>query len=217
MAWGDFVPNLLVGNVRGRSRPNYGEGDQRLSLNNGGEMVVSQSLLAKAQLASACDSWSMMIPTGSAFTNVANMPTTRAELLLYNGEPGGGKSYVIDQIGFLSLTSVTAASGVTIIYQVNVSAVTDEPLVLINSPIGNVYNGRAQRDLALTTMVANKWTPLAATPAGAAASIGLGVVAEVNGGIILRPGYTLGVNAVLGTATGTSLMSISWHEVNLPY
>ena len=68
----------------------------------------------------------------------------------------------------------------------------------------------------VTTMTANKWTALAATPAGAAASIGLGVVAEVKGGIIIRPGFTLGLNAVVGTATGTSLIGCSWHEATLP-
>jgi hypothetical protein len=156
-----------------------------------------------------------MIPTGSAFTNVAAMPTTRAELLLYNGEGANGKSYLIDQISFLSLTSVTAAAGVTLVYQVNGSTVTDDTAVLINSPLGLAYQGRAQRDLALTTMVANKWTAIAASGAGAAASIGLGVVAEVGGGIILPPGSCLGVNAVVGTATGTSLMGISWVEVQL--
>lgn len=44
---------------------------------------------------------------------------------------------------------------------------------------------------------------------------GTGCVANIEGGIILTPTATLGVNAVLGTATGTSLMGIAWHEVEM--
>lgn len=216
MATGDIVG--VTGLVRGTSASNYtgGGGEGRFAANSRGDQSVVLGLLPKTELVRLGDSWSCMIPTGSAYTNVANMPTTRSELSLYNGEPGTGKHYVIDTVSFLSLTSVTAAAGVTLIYQVNsVTALTDNTAILINSPMGKSYGGRALRALATTTAVANKWTALAATPAGAAASIGLGVVAEVNGGIIVPPGYTLHLNAVIGTATGTSLLGVSWHEVQL--
>ena len=216
--YGDLVPNVLMGTVRGTTRTNYGEGEQRLALVNGGEAVVVQGLPSKSEVVRLGNTWSCQIATGSAFTNVANMPTTRAELALYNGEPGNGKSYVIDSVWFLSLTSITALSNATIIYQVaNAAALTDDANQLINSPLGRVYNGKAKRAVAVTTMTANKWAALAAGTNAATASIGFGVVAEVNGGIIVQPGMTLGVNAVVGTATGTSLMGIAWHEVQLPY
>lgn len=209
----------ITGLVRRKNVPDYGEGTTgQLAINGRGEALVSQALLSKAGLVVQGNSWSVMTATGSAFTNVANMPTTLAVLALYNGEPGTGKSYVIDQIGFLCLTSITAASGLTLIYQMGApAALTDDTAQLINSPVGATYNGRAKRAINVTTMIANKWTPLASNGgAGAAVSIGTGCVANVDGGIIVPPGYTLGVNAVLGTATGTSLMSISWHEVQLP-
>ena len=160
--------------------------------------------------------WTVQIATGSAFTNVAGMPTTRAELALYNGELSGGKSYLIEEISFLSLTSITAAASVGIIWQVGApAALTDDTAQLINSPLGLVYNGRAKRAVAVTSMTANKWTVAATSPTSPAASIGTAVVADVKGRIIVRPGYTLGVNAVVGTATGTSLMGITWTEVEL--
>lgn len=202
--------------VRRGSVPDYNDGsDSAVAINHRGETLVSQVLPSKASLAILGSSFNMMIPTASAYTNVAGMPTTRAELALYNPDPVN--SYVIDSIYFLSLTSITAAAGVTLIYQVaSVAALTDNTAVLINSPVGKVYDGRAMRALAVTTMTANKWAAVASVGAGAAASIGLGVVAEVNGGIIVRPGYTLGLNAVAGTATGTSLIGVSWHEMALP-
>lgn len=206
------------GVVRGNAPPDYNSGStSQIAINPRGDQLVADSLPSKTELVRLGNSWNMMIPTGSAYTNVANMPTTRAELALYNAGPSTGRSYVIDQIYFLSLTSVTAASGVSIIWQLDqVAALTNNTAVLINSPLGADYGGTAQRALAVTTMTANKWCVAAATPAGAAASIGLGLVANIDGGIIVSPGFTLGVNTVAGTATGTSLMGISWHEVDLP-
>ncbi len=201
--------------VRG-PRAKYSQGiDVPVTITQGGELITTQGLPPKTEAVRLNDCWSMMIPTGSAFTGVAGMPTTRAELVLYNNEPGGGKSFIIDTVGFLSLTDITALSNATIIYQVNGTSVTDEALVLINSPTGATYGGKAEKDLATTAFVANKWTPLAGAGNPATATLGFGFVAEVNGGIILRPGSALGVNAVCSSTTGTHLMSISWQEAVL--
>lgn len=208
--------SAIEARVRGSSRDELNAGsDSSLRMSKGGELYIAQALPSKAEAVRLGNYWTTTIPTGSAFTNVANMPTTRAELILYNGNVNGGASLIIDQISFLSLTSVTAAAGVAIVWQVNNSTVTDDTTVLINGATGLTYGGRAQRDLALTTMVANKWTIANTSPTGAAASIGLSVVAEINGGIIVKPGFALGVNAVVGTAVGTSLMGISWIEAEL--
>lgn len=206
----------IYGVVRKDNPPAYNDGStSQVGINPRGEVLTVAALPRKTELTRLGDSWSAVIPTGSAYTNVANMPTTRAELALYNGD--AVKSYVIDSVWMYCLTSITAASGITLIYQVGSPAVlTDNTAVLINSPLGLVYGGRAKRALAVTTMVADKWAALASLGSGAAVSIGVGCFADVGGGIILRPGYTLGLNAVVGTATGTSLIGVSWHEVELP-
>lgn len=210
----DPVTNIFYGTVRGTSRPNYSEGESRFGLVNGGETVVAQGLPRNTEITRLGNSWSCQIATGSAFTHVANMPTTRAELALYNGD--ASKSYVIDSVWYLALTSHTAASGATLIYQVAAAAaLTDDAAQLINSPMGKVYNGKAKRAVAVTTMTANKWAALASGTTGAAASIGHGIFADVQGRIILTPGMTLGLNVVVGTATGTGLIGLAWHEVLL--
>jgi hypothetical protein len=206
----------IYGTVRRGAVADYNDGStSQVAVNNRGDMLVAPSLLSKAELARLGRSWSCTIATGSAYTNVAGMPTTRAELALYNGD--STKSYIIDQVWFLSLTSIAAAANVSLIYQVGFpAALTDDAAQLINSPLGLTYSGRAKRAVAVTTMVANKWAVLAASGANASASIGTGIVANVDGGIILIPGATLGLNAVAGTAAGTSLIGVSWHEVELP-
>ena len=210
-----MAETTMEARVRG-PRAKYSQGvDVPVTITNGGEMLVTAGLPAKTEGVRLRDSWSMVIPTESQFAGVAAFPTTRAELVLYNGEPGGGQSYIIDTVGLVCTVSTAALSNATIIYQVNGTGITDEVLVLINSPVGDTYNGKATKDLATTAFVANKWTPLASGTQAATASIGFGIVAEVNGGIILRPGMALGVNAVVGTATGDYVMSISWQEAVL--
>lgn len=214
------MAEAITGRVRANQRPQQGQGaDSAMAILPGGEQLFANGLPLKTESARLGDLWSCQIATGSAFTNVANMPTTRAELALYNGEPGGGKSYIIDTVWFLSLTSITALSNATLIYQVaSAAALTDDTAQLINSPLGKTYGGKAKRAVAVTTMTANKWAVLGCGTNAATASIGFGVFAEINGGIILTPGMTLGVNAVVGTATGTSLVGFSWREEVLqPY
>ncbi len=212
------MTDVSTARVRSVTRPRYSDGiDAAVGIGSGGELITVNGLPSKTEGVRLQNVWSCQIATGSAFTNVAGMPTTRAELALYNGEPGGGASYIIDSIWFLSLTSITALSNASIIYQVaSAAALTNDTAQLINSPIGSVYGGRALRAVAVTTLTANKWAVLASATNAATASIGFGAVAEVNGGIVVRPGMTLGVNAVVGTATGTSLMGFSWREEVLP-
>ncbi len=204
--------------VRGAVRPRYNEGaDSPYSQLAGGELLTVNGLPAKTEGVRLQNVWTCQIATASAFTNVAGMPTSRAELALYNGESSGGLSYIIDNIWFLSLTSITALSNASIIYQVvSAAALSNDTAQLINSPIGSVYNGKALRAVAVTTMATNKWAVAATGTNAATASIGFGVYAEINGGIVVRPGMTLGVNAVVGTATGTSLMGFTWREEVLP-
>lgn len=207
----------LYANVRQTAPETYSSGQSQVDQNPRGDLCVAPALLPKTELTRLANSWYTVIPTGSAFTNVAGMPTTRAELAIYNGYTDA-TNLIIDQIWFASLTSITAAANITIIYQVvQVAALTDNTAVLISSPLGKVYSGSVLKALAVTTMVANKWALVGAgTTGGAAASIGAGAVAEMAGGIIVKPGFTLGVNAVVGTAVGTSLMGILWHETKLP-
>jgi hypothetical protein len=207
------------GIVRRGSVPDYNDGStSQISINPRGEQLEVNALPLKAEYVRLGDSWSCQTATGSAFAPVAAMPTTLAVLALYNGNPNPGATLVIDAIWYMSLTSMAAASSATVIYQVSASAaaLTDDAAQLINSPMGKVYSGLTKRAINVTTMTANKWTAVGCGPASAAASIGYGVFCEINGGIQVRPGSTLGVNAVVGTAVGTAVMGIAWHEIYLP-
>lgn len=213
------MSDSIFGVVRRGSVPDYNDGaTSQVGINPRGELLCANALPSKAEYVRLGNSWSCQIATGSAFAPVAAMPTTRAELALYNGNANPGLTFVIDAIWYFALTSQAAAAGATLIYQVkaDAAALADDAAQLINSPVGKVYGGLAKRAVAVTTMVANKWSVVGCSHTSAAASIGHGVYAEINGGIQVRPGATLGLNAVVGTAVGTAIIGVSWHEVYLP-
>lgn len=213
------MSDSIFGVVRRGSVPDYNDGStSQIGINPRGELLVTQASPHETEYVRLGNTWTCQTATGSAFAPVAAMPTTLAVLALYNGNPNPGATLVIDAIWYMSLTSMAAASSATVIYQVSASAaaLTDDTAQLINSPIGKVYGGLTKRAINVTTMTANKWAVVGAGGASAAASIGYGVYCEINGGIQVRPGATLGVNAVAGTAVGTAVMGISWHEIYLP-
>lgn len=212
----------LLARTRKTSVPSYSDSQEVIPAGNDrGELLVAQSLPPKTELVRLGQTWETRIASGSAFTHVAALPTTRAELALYNGEPSGGKSYVIDSVWHLGITSMAAAGSVALIAQIapGVAALTDDTAQLITGRTGKVtYGGYAKRAVAVTTMTANRWSLLQSSNSGggATAQIGLATFADVFGAWILRPGDTFGVNVVAGTAAGTAVMGIVWHEVQLP-
>ena len=203
------------GRVRGTATPAYGESDSPFGMTKRGEQLTALGVPSKTELVRLGDTWSLQIAAADAFTHVAAAPTTRAEIVLYNGEPGSGKSYVINSVWSVCTLTIQAVSSSTLIYQVDdsIAAPTDNATQLIVSPLGHDYGGNALKALAVTTLAANKWASLASSAAGAAVSVGFGLVAEVDGGIILQPGATLGLNLIQGTAVGKSVIGVNWSEV----
>ncbi len=207
----------LYANVRQTAPETYSSGQSQVDQNPRGDLCIAQALLPKTEMTRLANTWYTITPTGSAFAPVAAMPTTLAVLAIYNGYTDT-TCLIIDQIWITTLTSAGAATNYGILAQVlQVAALTDSATVLVTSPLGKVYSGSVLKAINVTTMVANKFSILGVgTSGGAAAGIGTGAVAEVAGAIIVKPGFTLGVNAIAGTASGTAMMGILWHEAKLP-
>lgn len=217
MAWGDFVPNLLVGLVRGSERPAYGAGDQRLSLTNGGEVVVSQGLPSKSERVRMGQTWYASIPTANAFQPVAAWPTTLANIVLYNG--ASKKSYVIETVWGVGITSIAAATSFSLLAQLSatgIAAPTDNAAVLRSGRMGGTYGGSAKLAIANTDFaLTNKWDVIGESPGHPSTAIGAGVFADVDGGWVVRPGACFCTNVVASTAAGTMIQGISWTEIDL--
>src|SRR5438132_3345792 len=103
--------------VRKQLAQDYGEGQQPISATTRGGLLIQQDLPERSELVRLGNSYGAQIPTGSAFTFVAAWPTTRAELVLWNGEATGGKSYVIDRCWIANITTMAAAQPIAMLGQ----------------------------------------------------------------------------------------------------
>ncbi len=211
----------LYANTRLTAPEAYNSGQSQVDMNPRGDLCVAPAMLPKAELTRLGQTWYCVIATGSAFNLVAGYPAstgTRAELAIRNGYTDT-TCLVVDQIWFTNLVTQGALSGYTLLYQVlAAAALTDDTAQLISSPLGKSYGGSVTRAVAVTTMITNKWGVAGVGSSnGAAVSIGATVVAEIGGNIIVKPGYTIGLNVMAGTVcTAGGLMGMMWHEMKLP-
>lgn len=212
--------------VRRSTVPDYNEAQQCLPGGNSrGESLFAQALPERSELVRQGKSWAAAIPTGSAFTYVAGWPTTRAELVLYNGEAANGLTYVLDRVWMANITSMAAAQFASILYQCSpvnhgIAAATDNTAILKWSLSGkqNVYNGNAKLAVANTAFaLTNLWTTIGA-PINAAMTTNLGATCEANvfGRFLIPPGACGCFAGLAGTAVGTAIIGVEWHEVQMP-
>lgn len=204
--------------VRRLFAPNYYDGESKAGINNRGELVVAQGLPTKSELARLGDSWASQILTASAFTYVNAWPTTRSEFQLYNGDPV--KSYIIDTAWMAGITSIGAAQPATLLAQTCAPGVQAAPtphVSIIQSLCGRTaYAGRAIRGVAVTTAIANSWQAIASTVLPMTTNLGHACFAELYGAYIIPPGGSFNLAGLSGTAAGTAICGVTWHEVILP-
>jgi hypothetical protein len=213
--------SALNGRVRRGTVPDYSDADEKPpAMNQRGELIVSQGLPALAEITRLGHSWSVAVPTANAFQPVAALPTTLANIVLYNGEASGGKSYVIDTVWASAITSIAAATSFTLLAQISnagVAAPTNNTAVLITSKSGkSTYAGLGRRAIANSAFaVADKWTMVGQSSGHPSTAIGAGAIAEVSGRFVVPPGATFCVNVIASTAGGTMIQGIDWHEVQI--
>lgn len=216
----------IAGRVRGLFSGNYPENreDEQLHINNRGDQIVAQGLPERAELVRLGQSFGAAIPTASAFTYVAAWPTTRAELILYNGEDKGGKTYIIDRVWMYNITSMAAAQPIAILGQIApaalaIAAATDNAAIIRHSLSGKMTNFNSRATLALANtafMLANQWFTLGGgVNAPQVTNLGLNTEALVYGKYLIPPGAAFGLAGVAGTAAGTAIIGVEWHEAQL--
>ncbi len=219
-----MVASRQQGFVRNKLVPNWSDGEADVAVNNRGDQCVVQGLPERADLVRLGNSYGAQIPTGSAFTFVNAWPTTRAELVLFNGEPVGGLIYVIDRVWLANITSQAAAQPYSLLGQLvpNTPALTapaNNTGILKQSLSGNRsgYGGRAALALANTSFcVANQWFPLGdAVMSPMTTNLGGSMEAVIYGKYLVAPGAVFGLAGLAGTAAGTAICGIEWHEVQL--
>lgn len=194
------------------------------ALNNRNDLSVAIGLPLRSELTRMGRSWGCRIATASAFTYVAAWPTTRGELVLYNGEPAGGKCYLIEEAWMYNITSMAAAQPMTLIGQLvpvgSTTAPANDTAQLISSRNGRVasgYDGNAKRAVANTAMgqTTNLWDVLASITAPMTTNLGAALEVDLYGKYILPPGAGFALAGIAGTAAGTAIIGVNWSELQL--
>lgn len=154
----------------------------------------------------------------SGIAPVTAIPTTTATLALYNTAPDGGKCLVLDQIGFF-LGSGTPTAGATLLVTVSNGKLASVPSAASNysSMSCSGVGTSIARWATAVTIVNGAWIQLSSTFQVAAANVGQGDMPNaLGGGLIVPPGYALGIAILSGTGT-SPLYSVSatWDELEL--
>lgn len=155
---------------------------------------------------------------------VTAIPTTTATLALYNAEADNGVCLVMDRLGFW-LGSGTPTAGATFLACVSPSKIATVPTGNATgygsaSASGSSRNTKARWATAVTfpsSPIAPAWFQLFSNFQLAAANVGQGNdYYEARGGLIVPPGYALGLAILSGTGT-TPLYGVSacWNELEL--
>jgi len=213
-----MLTSAITAWIRRNFAQDYGEGEGRIQANNRGDLLVAQALPPKSDLARLGNTWVTAIDTADAFTYVAGWPTTRAELVLFNNEPAGGKSYLLDAAFLYGVTSQAAAQPATLAGQLvapGVAAPTDNTSLLITSRSGKPnYGGKARKAIANTAFaVANRWEVLGSVQSPMTTNLGAALYVELLGGFIVPPQGAFCLAGIAGTAAGTAICGAVWHEV----
>lgn len=164
--------------------------------------------------------------TAAAIGAVVAIPTTAHMVALYNGEPDGGRSYVIDWLAASNVVSTAVASQaqlLALVGQVREAIPTDAALAITKlNGLGPGTDTQARTllnatALPATTGLAANWFPVGPSVGkpGVAATPGYGLWAPVDGRIIVPPGRYLAVHVLANVVGETFLAYIGWHEVQL--
>lgn len=209
--------------ARGSTRITYpANADMPLFGQNGGELLTAQGLAAKASATALGGTWQCSMATGSAFAPVAAWPTTLANIVFKNNYgAASGVCMVLESAWLACITSIAAASALTLLMQIvasSATALTDDTAQLITSRSGkSAYGGSVTRAVTNTAYaVASKWEVIGTSPAGAAASVGLAAYADLQGGFIVPPQALVCLGAVGGTVAGTLIAGLVWSEYVIP-
>src|SRR3990167_9231879 len=212
------------GVTRNPTRVSVGTNDTELSFTPMGALMVANYEPPKMLRAIHGDRFAAVVGNGATFkAPVTAIPTTTATWMLFNNESatsGTGKTYFVDKVSAF-LASGTAASGITLLGCVTLasqtapSAYASTVVSALDGTNGTSTNGILANAHTITgTQPA--WHVLAGIDNVAAATIGMSVTADLDGGYLIPPQYGMGITVLSGVGT-TALYGVSviWDEINV--
>ena len=182
-----------------------------------GDLHVAQSLPPGAVLTAQGAGYQAQ--STSAIAALVIRPDTTAAFTLWNGEPGGGKSYIIERIMAFNLVSTAAQTFASIwvcSHPVGMAAVTAD-ITAVKSTRGiSGYGGNARLDVG-ATVVDDGWFPWGLSSEAEEAGVLPGgvICAPIAGRIIVPPTAGVSMHIVSGLVGDTFTHGFHWYEVQL--
>ena len=207
--------------VRKQGPPSYSDQQEAsMALTEHGALLTQQAMPPLTEIVRLGNSWYGKGTTATA-TVAQTLPTVAGDATLFNGEAAGGKSYVVEGVGFWAAASEGAAQILTIFAEPSIVALaalpatTDTPVIRNLQFRGQTYGGHAGIS-ATVTVTDNGWLPIfTMNTAALTANKGMGAYIPLNGMFVIAPGFYL---ALCSSGVGTT-MTIGyyfvWHEVQL--
>src|SRR4029077_3298355 len=157
--------------------------------------------------------------SGATFmAGAAAIPTTAAQVQLWNGETGpNAKSYIVDYAAFWEQGGTTVTSGGILFAALTPAAIAAQAASAswpITSASGSAKGTKARLTQAPTAFAAGAvWIPVAITPANLTALL-MGALAQLPVPFLVPPGWALGFAAVGVAGTSPTYgLGLSWLEV----
>ena len=193
------------------------EAERNLQTDRPGNLLVAGGMPPYAELTRRGTGWSAMNTTALAALVVR--PSTLANFTLFNNEPEGGLSYIIDQAFAFNLvtTAAQARSGLWICVHPRGLVSPTNDITARGSYSGKAnYGGRAIADTNMT-VTDNGWIPVGQTtdvePTGVLPGSVLTWQAE--GRVIVPPQCGFSTQVVSSVVGNTFTSGVSWHEIQL--
>jgi hypothetical protein len=204
--------------VQNLVQPQYGElVDAALTVNPQGHQLTAQGQPQNTDVVRQGLSYMLK---SALVACVTALPTTTASQHIWNGEALGGKSLVIDGIGWTCTTSAAAASMFSMAYMIPVLGVTANPsttdTLTISGLSGRAYTGAVAMGHT-STVVNSGWVGIGPTVHSGAltATVGIQIWQELASPIIIPPNKLLCLACTAVNTTAVGFFSLRVHERQL--
>jgi hypothetical protein len=214
---------IIKSRVRGAGELAAGTQNEgvRPAMNSQGDLVVAAGLAPGVELARMQNCYRCFQTT--AVNPVNAIPTTAAQVSLWNGEQDNGKSYVLHSVStIVQASSFGGGFDFTAVGCLNIREVANPAgtLLTIRGTAGQRYNGKGVAALA-RTITNDGWFPIGNAPAGyTTAALDMSSAVHtwyLEGGLIIPPSFMFSIS-VLCVASGglaTVRSGFRWQEVQL--
>lgn len=215
------LATLIQGLVRQpQAPPFFLAGEGAYGLNRRGGQYVQDDLPSLTALVNEGVCWAAGEAT--AVAAAIALPTTTAQVTLYNNESEGGKSYIVLSVFGIQVADGAALNSWGIAHCIHIAKPGTLPSADIASTSfknlkarAGAYGGNAIIDLA-ATVVDDLWKPVGPSVGTTVVSLpGTQLDVPLNGLVILPPGGEYSLVAVASATGITTRLGFRWAEVQL--